>query len=73
MGCSRLPRSNSCMWILMITDLDREVSKLIEKISEIPDEDLINMSRIIERAYIHVLVEQGLRVKVDSCSVSHIA
>lgn len=61
------------MWILMITDLDREVSKLIGKISEIPDEDLINMSRIIERAYIHVLVEQGLRVKVDSCSVSRIA
>ena len=61
------------MWILMITDLDREVSKLIVKISEIPDEDLINMSRIVERAYIHILVEQGLRVKVDSCSVSRIA
>jgi hypothetical protein len=57
----------------MITDLDREVSKLIVKISEIPDEDLINMSRIVERAYIHILVEQGLRVKVDSCSVSRIA
>lgn len=73
MGCLRLHQSNSCMWILMITDLDREVSKLIVKISEIPDEDLINMSRIVERAYIHILVEQGLRVKVDSCSVSHIA
>lgn len=61
------------MWILMITDLDREVSRLIVKISEIPDEDLVNMSRIVERAYIHILVEQGLRVKVDSCSVSRIA
>jgi hypothetical protein len=57
----------------MITDLDREVSRLIVKISEIPDEDLVNMSRIVERAYIHILVEQGLRVKVDSCSVSRIA
>ena len=61
------------MWILMITNLDREVSRLIVKISEIPDEDLVNMSRIVERAYIHILVEQGLRVKVDSCSVSRIA
>jgi hypothetical protein len=61
------------MWILMITNLDREVSRLIVKISEIPDEDLVHMSRIVERAYIHILVEQGLRVKVDSCSVSRIA
>lgn len=61
------------MWILMITDLDKEVSRLIEKISEIPDEDLVSMSRIVERAYIHILVEQGLRVEVDSCSVSRIA
>jgi hypothetical protein len=57
----------------MTTELDREISSLIEKISVMPDEDLINMLKIIERAYIHILVEQGLRVKVDSCSVSRIA
>jgi hypothetical protein len=57
----------------MITDFDDAISGMIEKISEIPNEDLINMSRIVERAYIHILVEQGLRVKVDSCSVSRIA
>jgi hypothetical protein len=73
MGSLRLHQSNSCTWILMITDFDDAISGMIEKISEIPNEDLINMSRIVERAYIHILVEQGLRVKVDSCSVSRIA
>jgi hypothetical protein len=57
----------------MITNLDDSLSVLIAKISEISDEDLIVMARIVERAYIHVLVEQGLRVKVEPCSVSHIA
>jgi len=57
----------------MITDFDREVSRLIGKISEIPDEDLVSMSRIVERAYIHILVEQGLRAQTDSASVSRIA
>lgn len=57
----------------MITNLDDSLTVLIGKISELSDEDLLVMSRIVERAYIHVLVEQGLRVKVVPSSVSHIA
>lgn len=57
----------------MTSDLDSAVSGLIETISEISDEDLIVVARIIERAYIHVLVEQGLRVKVDHMGVSQLA
>ena len=73
MGLSLRLLNSSCMRILMITDFDREVSRLIGKISEIPDEDLVSMSRIVERAYIHILVEQGLRAQTDSASVSRIA
>jgi len=73
MGLSLQPPNSFCIRILMITNLDDSLSVLIAKISEISDEDLIVMARIVERAYIHVLVEQGLRVKVEPCSVSHIA
>jgi len=56
----------------MTTDLDNAINKIVNKISEIPEEELIVISRIIERAYIHILVEQGLRVNIQPTSVSHI-
>ena len=43
------------------TDLDVTLSRQIRDISVISSEDLIIAARLIERAYTHILVEQGLR------------
>ncbi len=43
------------------TDVDVTLSRLIRDLSVISDEDLVVMARIVERAYTHLLVEQGLR------------
>lgn len=46
------------------TDVDVILSRLIRDISVISDEDLILISRVMERAYTHILVEQALRPSV---------
>lgn len=73
MGFYRLPLTSSYMWILMTSNLDSAISEMIGSLSELTDQELILVSRIIERAYIHILVEQGLRVNVNFSSVSQLA
>lgn len=43
------------------TELDETLSRLIRDLSVISEEDLIIVTRLLERAYTHVLVEKGLR------------
>lgn len=43
------------------TSLDETLSRLIRDLSVISDEDLVTVARLVERAYTHILVEQGLR------------
>ena len=43
------------------SNLDRFLEAEIHELSERTDEDLRNMLRILERAYLHVQIEQGLR------------
>lgn len=57
----------------MTSNLDSAISEMIGSLSELTDQELILVSRIIERAYIHILVEQGLRVNVNFSSVSQLA
>ena len=59
------------MLILMTTNLEHSLSGLIDNLAAMDDDDLTELFRLIERSYIHVLVEQGLRLR--SCSVSKIA
>ena len=46
----------------MSKELTRLFNKYIEKVSELSDEDLTTLSEITERALIHFLVEQQMRV-----------
>lgn len=53
-----------------MTDLDNATSETIHRISEYTDEQLANLARIFERGYVHVLIEQHLRVGASGASVS---
>lgn len=55
----------------MTTSLEHSLSGLIENLALMTDDDLMELFRVLERSYIHVLVEQGLRLR--PCSVSRIA
>lgn len=57
----------------MISTLQHHASELVSHISELTDEDLRVILQVIERTYIHVLIEQGLRGKEDLSGVSRIA
>ena len=43
------------------TNVDETLSAMIRDLSVLTDEDLIVVTKILERAYTHVLVERGLR------------
>jgi hypothetical protein len=49
------------MSITTTTELDEILSRLIRDLSVISQEDLIISAQLLERAYVHVLVERGLR------------
>jgi len=55
----------------MITDFEDSLNGMVDNLALMNDDDLTEMFRLVERSYIHVLVEQGLRLR--SCSVSQIA
>lgn len=42
-------------------DLDEALNHHIHRLSEMSEEELGNAARLIERAHIHLLIEQGLR------------
>jgi len=44
-----------------MSDLDRVLENEIRYISEIADDSLATMLATIERAYLHALIEKGLR------------
>jgi len=71
MGLSLRLLNSSCMRILMITDFEDSLNGMIDNLALMNDDDLTEMFRLVERSYIHVLVEQGLRLR--PCSVSQIA
>ena len=48
------------------TDLDRFLNAQIHELSERSDEELRSMLRMIERAYSHIRIEQGLREHGES-------
>lgn len=43
------------------TSVDEVLSAMIRDLAVLTDEDLIVVTKILERAYTHVLVERGLR------------
>lgn len=45
-----------------ITDLDRALNTVIHNLSELTASDLADLNKTLERAYVHVLIEQHLRV-----------
>lgn len=47
---------------MMMNSLDKEVNQAISTLSERSAAELLTISKIIERAYIHILIEQHLRV-----------
>jgi len=52
-----------------VKDLSKFLDKQINRVGEMTDEELMDVSLVIERALIHMLVEQQLRV---NASVSHL-
>lgn len=48
------------------SSLDRFLDAEIHEISERSDEELMTMLRILERAYTHIRIEQGLRSHGES-------
>ena len=59
---------------MMMTELDKALNEVINSISELTPRDLANLLKMVERAYVHVLIEQNLRVNEGTkvASVSHI-
>ncbi len=55
-----------------ITDLDRALNSVIHNLSELTATQLADLNKTLERAYVHVLIEQHLRVNdgVDVAGVS---
>ena len=47
---------------MTMTSLDQELNEAISTLSERSASELAMIARIIERAYVHVLIEQHLRV-----------
>jgi len=58
----------------MMTELDKALNEVINSISELTPRDLANLLKMVERAYVHVLIEQNLRVNEGTkvAGVSHI-
>lgn len=47
------------------SNLERALDASIRAVSEIPDDELINLQSIIERAQVHVMIERHLRSRVS--------
>ena len=45
----------------MLTELNAALSSCVHNVSESTDEQLDQALQIVERAYIHIVIEQGLR------------
>jgi len=58
--------------MMTMTSLDLELSEAINTLSERDNRELANIVRMLERAYIHVLIEQHLRVN-DGARVSGVS
>jgi hypothetical protein len=48
-----------------LTNLSALLDEEIRALSELPDEDLDSMMLVIERAYIHTMIEKSLRSAPD--------
>jgi hypothetical protein len=55
-----------------ITDLDRSINTVIHNLSELTPAELSDLNRMLERAYVHVLIEQHLRVN-DGAQVAGVS
>jgi hypothetical protein len=49
----------------ILTNLSALLDEEIRALSELPDEDLDSMMLVIERAYIHTMIEKSLRSAPD--------
>jgi hypothetical protein len=45
----------------MLTELNAALSSCVHSVSEATDKQLDEALQIVERAYIHIVIEQGLR------------
>ena len=52
-----------------MNDLASTLDACVTRVGEMPDEELMESSLLVERALVHMLVEQQLRV---NASVSHL-
>lgn len=52
-----------------VTDLAATLDACVTRVGEMPDDELMESSLLVERALVHMLVEQQLRM---NASVSHL-
>lgn len=45
----------------MTTDARRVIEEQIHNITSLTDEDLLTLERLVERAYVHIMIERHLR------------
>lgn len=55
----------------MLTELNAALTSCVSSVSEATDKQLDDALQIVERAYIHIVIEQGLRSR--DISVSRLA
>ena len=56
---------------MSLSNLDATLNETIRTVSQISDENLTLASRLLERAYTHILIEQELRLGA-TIGVSHV-